>query len=139
MTHGREDMVNMGMSADARTFSIQTQIEQPVDGLVVSVDDKADFPYTVERIHYRIDAGSCDMIPAIDGVPIDTTESDSSGLITVDSPTGSDAFTDTSLDLVPEGGALLMTLSNTDSAAANLRVKFTCRRDLTNVDRSDDV
>jgi len=132
-------MVNMGMSADARTFSIQVQIVQPIEGLVVSIDDDADFPYTVERIHFRIDSGTCDITPAIDGVPIDTDLSDSSGQITVDQPTGSNAFTDTSLDLVPEGGALLMTLNGTDSDASNLRVRFTCRRSLTNVERSDDV
>ena len=62
-----------------------------------------------------------------------------SGQITVSSPTGSNAFTDTSLDLVPEGGALLMTLNGTDSDADHLRVRFTCRRTLFNVVRSDDV
>lgn len=129
------------MDADARTFGIQIQVDAPEDGMVISVDDNADYPYTVEKIHYRIDDGECTIQPTIDGVPIDGDQSDSDGKITVDSPSGSDSFTDSSYDLVPEGGALLMTINDVESSTAGpLRVKFTCRRTLVNVDpRSDEV
>lgn len=139
MTHGREDMTNQGLSADARTFFLQLQIDDPTDGQVIVPCDNAPFPFTVEKIHYRIDAGDCEIIPEIDGVPIDTTESDSSGVILVDQPAGKDAFTDTSLDVVGESAILSLTIQNTESSATVLRVQFVCRRTLENLAVSDDV
>lgn len=139
MTHGREDMTNQGLSADARTFPLQLNVDDPQDGQVITIVDNSPIPFTVERIHYRIDSGMCEITPDIDGTPIDTDQSDSSGLITVDQPAGTDAFTDTSLDLVGEGSILSLTINNPDSFAAFLRVQFVCRRNLENLARSDDV
>ena len=135
MAHGRQDLPNQGLSADARTFFLQFQIDLPRDGAIIVVDDDADFPYTIEKIKYRIDTGMCEITPMIDSFPIDTTESDSTGVITVDQPTGTNAFPDASLDTVGEGAQLAIGL-DANSGAEGLHIRFTCRRTEENVEVS---
>lgn len=129
----RDDISNMGMSADARTFMLTAQIPEPQDGMILYLALSSPYPFEVIEIHYQIDVGEVQITPQVGADPIDTDQSDSSGTILVDQPTAEVAVPDGSISEVGEGEALILRLENPSTDANGLVVQFTCRRTIENV------
>lgn len=129
----RDEIDNLALSRDARTFSLTFQIEEPGHDQVLYLDPDADFPFEIVRIAALCTVGSVEIQPQIDGAPVDTDQSDSSGVILVDQPSLIYAEPDGSLDICGQNQALTVQLFNPTSDAAQLVVKITCRRTEENV------
>lgn len=129
----RDEIDNQARSEDARTFPLVAQIPEPQDGDTLYIDPRADFPYDIIEIFAFVTTGDVEITPKIDGDPIDTDGSDSSGLILIDQPSGVVFTPDGSTFEVGVLQSLTVVIDNPSSFVGQLVVRFKCRRTEENV------
>lgn len=128
-----DQLHNQARSDDARTFPIVIQIPDPQEGEIIYAEPDSDYPFDVIDIRALVTIGSVEITPAIDGDPIDTDCSDSSGSILIDQPSLIQCNPDGSVFEVGVGQALTITLANVETLTSQLVIRIKCRRTEENV------
>ncbi len=129
----RDEIDNQSRSRDVRNFAVVVQMPTPVDGQTIRIEPDSDYPFEVLDIRALIVVGTAEITPMIDGQVIDTSGSDSSGVILVKEPAMTTWVPDGSIFEVGAGEALTFDVDNVTSDGATLVVRFALRRTDENV------
>ena len=133
MVEDRSRISNMAQTADARTFSLNFQVEVPQNNLVVYVEPRADFPFEIVAIRALCTVGFVSITPKVDAQIVNTDLGDGAGKIVVNQPSLITAIPDGTITSVGQNQAFTFTLTDLSTLPTGLVVKVTCRRTDVNV------